>query len=374
MRISTPIIVASLGLLLGLATAQAGTDAGKGTEKSKPAAVERPTDKQAPSKEKQTPGKLLSPPAESPAAPAPAPAEEAPPEREASTAPPPGMIAPFAQWNPVENGPTFEASADLARCPKSTLCTPVLAKVKGVSAGSGDHETYDITISFGTGEAGRTLSLPRESISGAISFTTVEVDAKNSLREIALSYYTGGAHCCSYLGIFSETPAGIALADFGERDGDAYGGSFPKSFESRPIFEFSDDRFKYLFGPYSDSAAPASLLKVEGGEIVDVTTDPANAAIHRHWMEVFKPGCGDGINGHCAGYVASAWRVGAQKEAEAYMLMHHTSRRTNPDIWLPEYCRTKITGSAECPITDKITFADFPDALAYVLHEWGYSH
>ena len=283
------------------------------------------------------------------------------------------MIMPFAQWNPVENGPTFEASVDLARCPKSTLCTPVLAKVKGVSAGSGDHETYNITLSFGTGEAGRTLSLPRESISGAISFTAVEVDAKNSLREIALSYFTGGAHCCSYLGIFSETPAGIALADFGERDGDAYGGSFTKSFEAKPVFEYSDDRFKYLFGPYSDSAPPAELLKVVGGEIVDITTEPTQADIHRQRMENFKTGCGEGNNSACAGYVASAWRVGTQKDAEAYMLRHYTSRQKDPDIWLPEYCRAKITGSAECPITDKVTFADFPDALAYVLHEWGYS-
>jgi len=284
MRISSLLITASLGLLLGLASAQAGTDAEKNTEKSKPAAVEQPVDKQAPSKEKQAPGNPPSPAPQAPAAPAPAPDEEAPPEREAGTTPDPRMIAPFAQWNPVENGPTFEASADLARCPKTTLCTPVMAEVKGVSGGSGGNETYNITITFGTGEAGRTLSLPRDSISGAISFTSIEVDAKNSLREIALSYYTGGAHCCTYLGILSETPAGIALADFGERDGDAYGGSFPKSFEAKPIFEYADDRFKYLFGPYSESAAPASLLKVESGEIVDVTTDPANAAIHRHWM------------------------------------------------------------------------------------------
>ena len=168
-------------------------------------------------------------------------------------------------------------------------------------------------------------------------------------------------------------PAGIALADFGDRDGDAYGGSFARDFEANPVFEYSDDRFKYLFGPYSDSAPPAELLKVVGGEIIDITTDPAQAPIHRQRMEAFKAICGEGNNSACAGYVASAWRVGAQKEAEAFMLRHFTSRQKDPDIWLPEYCRIKTTGTAECPTPDKITFADFPEALAYVLRDWGYS-
>ena len=307
-----------------------------------------------------------------------APAASEAPTSAVPAAPPeaPPRIAPLATWNLEENQAGFSQPVDLALCAGKPGCVPVPATIRGETVKKGEETTRRIYLRMGDEDGTVSPAIVVDDAEGGtgIAFTLLDLDRKNGTREVFVSYFTGGAHCCTVMNVFTETAAGIAKVELPTQDGDAYDGSFEIDFEKDPVFVLADDRFLYLFASYAESAVPADLRRIEGGELVDVTSDPRYRDIHRERMRMLEDGCREGGNGLCAAYVASAYRVGAPEAEAAWKIMdqHHTSRKLDPDIWLPEFCRSTPAGAEPCPEADKITFKDYPEALDYVLKDWGY--
>lgn len=86
-----------------------------------------------------------------------------------------------------------------------------------------------------------------------------------------LDLYTGGAHCCSVLQIFSFDPATgtyvMTEHDFGDpgyRIKDLGG-------DGQLEFVTADDSFAYAFTDYAASGLPIQILTFAGGHFTDVT-------------------------------------------------------------------------------------------------------
>lgn len=102
-----------------------------------------------------------------------------------------------------------------------------------------------------------------------------ELDPENDQPELVISNYTGGAHCCTQVTVFSKTASGWTEIDLGAFDGGAV--TVPEDIDGDGTAEFGlrDDRFLYEFAPYAGSFAPPMILAVRGGKAVDITREPA---------------------------------------------------------------------------------------------------
>src|SRR6185437_4886724 len=116
-----------------------------------------------------------------------------------------------------------------------------------------------------------------------VSVQIAELDPGNSQPEVVVSFYTGGAHCCSSTSVITSNKDGTAwqTVDVGEFDG---GPMLATDLNGDGRYEFStrDNAFLYAFACYACSAAPLELLTVESGAVKNITTDasfkPAHAA------------------------------------------------------------------------------------------------
>jgi hypothetical protein len=89
--------------------------------------------------------------------------------------------------------------------------------------------------------------------------------------EVLLDFFSGGAHCCSYLVVyrFIESanrydPISIAFGNAGYRLRDL-------NEDKSPELITGDDRFAYLFTSYADSAFPITIYKLGETRFSDVT-------------------------------------------------------------------------------------------------------
>ena len=101
-----------------------------------------------------------------------------------------------------------------------------------------------------------------------------------------MSFFTGGAHCCSDTSVVSSTPDGSAwkTIDVGEFDGgpllatDLVG-------DGRYEFETRDNAFLYAFACYACSTAPLELLTFENGEVKNVTAEERFKPVHAAYIK-----------------------------------------------------------------------------------------
>jgi hypothetical protein len=106
--------------------------------------------------------------------------------------------------------------------------------------------------------------------------------------EVALTFYTGGAHCCFGVQVYRQAAGGgYRLGperDFGNppvrmRDLDADG---------RPEFVTGDNRFAYKYTAYAFSRFPLQVWSYENGRLVNRTRShrpDVRADAARHWRE-----------------------------------------------------------------------------------------
>ena len=110
-----------------------------------------------------------------------------------------------------------------------------------------------------------------------------ELDASNQTPEVVVSFYTGGAHCCSDTSVVESSGDGSVwkTIDVGEFDGGPLLASDLDG-DGRYEFETRDNAFLYAFGCYACSTAPLELIGIDNGEVKNITTEdrfkPAHAA------------------------------------------------------------------------------------------------
>lgn len=197
-----------------------------------------------------------------------------------------------------------------------------------------------------------------------------EMDPANPYAEVVLSVYTGGAHCCSATRVLTSSPDGKVwkAIDVGMFDG---GPLEARDLDRDGRYEFAmrDNAFLYTFGCYACSTAPLHILRVDKGQIVDVSGNPAfrNRQVEslRHIIDWVAEDTDR--NGFLAGYVGQKILLGEGREAWALMLKHYDKKSD----WGLDWCKVKRDEKGECP-PGQLEMLNYPQALERFLKEAGY--
>ncbi len=203
-----------------------------------------------------------------------------------------------------------------------------------------------------------------------ISVQIAELDRSNPYPEVVVSFYTGGAHCCSDTSVVTSSADGSkwTTLELGEFDG---GPLLATDLNRDGRYEFMtrDNAFLYAFACYACSEAPLELFAIEKGAVKDVTQDPSFRPAHAAWLKSMignVPEEGSDVNGFLAGYVGEKILLGEGKEAWALLLAHYD----HASDWGLEICEKPLNEESECP--EAPVRLTFPDALERMLNENGY--
>lgn len=200
------------------------------------------------------------------------------------------------------------------------------------------------------------------------AFAVTRLDASDTVSQVLVSTFTGGAHCCSVLTVVESRDGAWRTFDLGSWDGDTP--AMPRDVDSDGVkeFRFVDQAFLYAFASYAESWAPPVIQKLVDGRIEDVSKASVYRPVFDQAAADGRIGCLERSNGACATYVASAARAGRLDGAWAEMLGAYDQAS---DWTLPTACRVRTSGS--CPAGAEMTFSTFPEALQWFLGEQGYT-
>ncbi|MHA6718435.1 hypothetical protein ACX40Y_03190 [Sphingomonas sp. RS6] len=144
--------------------------------------------------------------------------------------------------------------------------------------------------------------------------------------------------------------------------------------DGRIDFVLGDGRFAYQFGCGACTPRPPVVLTVRRGQPLDVSREPAYAAIFRRDMarlraRCFNPADAD-RNGSCAAYVADAARISQFPDAWQQMLRHYN--RESRTLWQDCDVSPSRWAGHGCPAGHQSHYRDFPESLAAFLRKAGY--
>ena len=201
-----------------------------------------------------------------------------------------------------------------------------------------------------------------------VSLQIAEIDPGNPHPEVVVSFYSGGAHCCSDTSVITSSADGSSwqVVKVGDFDG---GPLLATDINRDGTYEFEtrDNAFLYTFACYACSEAPLELLTVENGAVKNVTTDPSFRPAHAAWLKTMIGNVPDeDVNGFLAGYVGEKILLGEGKEAWTLMLKYYDKQSD----WGLDSCDQPLNEQGECP--GQTVRLIFPDALERMLNENGY--
>jgi serine protease Do len=204
----------------------------------------------------------------------------------------------------------------------------------------------------------------------AATVSLISIDPSSPAPQVVLSYFWGGAHCCTITKIATVDKAGQwHIVDGAALDGDGY--QF-KDLDWNGGSELInvDNSFLYAFDCYACSYAPTQIHKLVGAALRDVTREPQYQPFLRFQLRQMETAATRedqlGSNGYLGGWVASKALVGELSDAWRTMLAHY-DRQSD---WLMEECLSGVELD-RCP-PDKLRKLNFPTALAKHLLSHGY--
>jgi hypothetical protein len=108
--------------------------------------------------------------------------------------------------------------------------------------------------------------------------------------DVVLNLYSGGAHCCTVLEIFSFNAGTSSYVETERVFGDPDARIVDLSHDGRFEFLTADDSFAYRFTDFAASGLPIEIVSFAGGEFTDVTRNyPALVAKDAaFWLKAFK--------------------------------------------------------------------------------------
>jgi hypothetical protein len=201
-----------------------------------------------------------------------------------------------------------------------------------------------------------------------VSVQIANLDPGNPHPEVIVSFYTGGAHCCSDTKVLTSSKDGTSwqTVELGQFDG---GPLTATDLDGDGVYEFEtrDNAFLYKFGCYACSSAPLMVLTVQDGAVKNITTDPRFHHEHELWLkDILTEVPDEDVNGFLAGYVGEKILLGEGKPGWELMLAHYDK----DSDWGLETCSQPVNDQGECPV--KTELLSFPDALERMLNENGY--
>ena len=201
-----------------------------------------------------------------------------------------------------------------------------------------------------------------------VSIQIAEMDAGNPHPEVVVSFYTGGAHCCSNTKVVTAGADGAVWStiDVGEFDGSPL---LAADLDGDGRYEIAtrDNAFLYAFACYACSETPLQVIGIENGEVRNVTEEPRFKRAHEGWLKsIIENVSDDDVNGFLAGYVGEKILLGEGKQAWDIMLAHYDKESD----WGLENCTKPLDENGECP--GEMVTLTFPEALEHMLKENGY--
>ena len=108
--------------------------------------------------------------------------------------------------------------------------------------------------------------------------------------DVVLNLYSGGAHCCTVLQVFSFDPGTMTYTKTERTFGDPDVRIVDLGHDGRLELVTADDSFAYAFTDYAGSGLPIEIETFAGGQFTDVTRSyPALVAKDAaFWLKAFK--------------------------------------------------------------------------------------
>lgn len=159
----------------------------------------------------------------------------------------------------------------------------------------------------------------------------IGVLARGQQPSVLLQSYTGGAHCCWH--VIAVVPAGkkFVKVDFGRWDGNPLAWPTDLSGDGVADFRFRDQTFLYAFGSYARSWPPLKIMTIRALKPIDISTYPAFQPLYAADLPKVRKACIEENNGPdggaCAGYLATAARLGRFERAWASFLRTDLSKQ-----------------------------------------------
>ena len=202
-----------------------------------------------------------------------------------------------------------------------------------------------------------------------VSAQIAELDPSNAQPEVVVSFYTGGAHCCSDTSVITASADGSTwtTVEVGEFDG---GPLLATDLDGDGRYEFQtrDNAFLYAFACYACSEAPLQVLAIDNGAVKNVSSEPRFGPAHASYLKTMIENVPDEEpNGFLAGYVGEKTLLGEGKPAWDLMLAYYDKASD----WGLDVCDLPLTDDGACP--GKETKLTFPEALERMLKENGYN-
>lgn len=225
-----------------------------------------------------------------------------------------------------------------------------------------------VVVKAGGKEVGRFEQSDSMTYDPPVAVQIAELDPSNQSPEVVVSFFTGGAHCCSDTSVLARVgdTAEWRTIGIGEFDG---GPLLATDLDGDGRFEFAtrDNSFLYTFGCYACSAAPQKILAIDGGEVKTVSAEPRYRPAHVGWLKdlisAVEPETEP--NPFLAGYVAEKVLLGEGKRGWDLMLAHYDKTLEPLEI-----CDKPLDNQGACP--GEMVKLGFPDALKRHLDESGY--
>ncbi|MBD2654622.1 hypothetical protein H6G45_14255 [Synechocystis sp. FACHB-383] len=199
-----------------------------------------------------------------------------------------------------------------------------------------------------------------------------DMDRDNPYPAVIFATYTGGAHCCNDVKIITSNQDGSewSVQDLGFFNG---GPHQAVDLNGDGWYEYPeiDNRFLYLFSSYAGSAAPAQILALENGEVVDVSFEPRFQFIHRENAESMEKELPEIMaqdwekNGFLSAYVANKALIGELDDGWQTMLKYYD----RDSDWGLSNC-LEYDDQSNC--LKEVKYDSYPDALRAFLIETGY--
>lgn len=237
----------------------------------------------------------------------------------------------------------------------------------------GSHVLQPVAVVLVNGsEVGRLIGKEKWGERPAGVVQIAEMDPDNPYPEVLLSYFTGGANCCTKTLVLTSDRTGKSWRELSV---DSFTGGHPPAEDplrnGRFLIVDVDRRFFYRFACLACSTAPARIWQLQGDAFVDVSDRPEFKPLHRRNLERmaewFQQKNQAFPNGFLAGYVANKALVGELSDGWDRMLqLYDTSSE-----WGLTECKDDLDEHGQC-LGGEIVYNSFPKALRAFLIDTGY--
>jgi hypothetical protein len=267
----------------------------------------------------------------------------------------------FAQALPKKiSVPKFELKPEVPQTAAQTLVyEPIKVVVDSQKSGDSDTPEYTLKYEVFYNNLQKFKASVTTWMTGTIELKDIDQD---SIPEVIVSTYSGGAHCCTNFIIYGWKQTQSITTQTGPLN--SGGGEFKDlNGDGKQAFLSVDNAFLYAFDSYAGSFPPTRIYQYKAGKLVNVTRQYPKVLRAHAWQmyQALQQNTKESasMNGVLAGYVAQKILLGEYEQGWKLMLANYDRQS---EWGLEIYKDDKAVGK----------YPDFPTALKAFLISTGY--